>query len=191
MVQHVIALTRTAVVVRHWFEIDLEDASMEHGARVELRELPAQPRRGTESAAQVITADRPLWRADLFDRLTDEPGAFGVAHYHPEFDGNEPCDRAWSQDLTADPWRWLHAQLTSAGTAGGGTPWPVDAEDARELAGMATAIVELAQQFAPARCTSAEQCFTLTRDARESVRLMMEYLRRPGLLDQERTALWR
>jgi hypothetical protein len=52
-------------------------------------------------------------------------------------------------------------------------------------------VVELARQFAPARCTSAEQCFGLTRDARESVRLMMEYLRRPELLDQDRTALWR
>jgi hypothetical protein len=52
-------------------------------------------------------------------------------------------------------------------------------------------VVELAQGFAPARCTSAAQCFSLTRDARESVRLMMEYLRRPDLLDRERTALWR
>ena len=189
--QHVIALSRSALVIRHWFEIDLDDASMEHGARIELRELPAQPRRGSESAAQVITADRPLWRADLFDRLADEPGTFGAAHYHPEFDGNEPCDRVWSTELTADPWRWLHGQVASVGTAGGGSPWPLGAEDAAELAGMATAVVELARQYAPARCTSAGQCFGLTRDARESVRLMMEYLRRPGLLDQDRAALWR
>jgi hypothetical protein len=75
-VQHILTLSRTAVVVRHWFEIDLEDASMEHGARIELRELAAQPRRGSESAAQLITLDRPLWRADLFDRLADGPGSF-------------------------------------------------------------------------------------------------------------------
>jgi hypothetical protein len=56
---------------------------------------------------------------------------------------------------------------------------------------MAQAVAELAQGFAPVRCTSAEQCFGLTRDARDSVRLMMEYLRRPELLDRERTALWR
>jgi hypothetical protein len=60
-VQHVIALSGAAIIVRHWFEIDLNDASMEHGARIELRELVPQPRRGTESAAQLITADRPLW----------------------------------------------------------------------------------------------------------------------------------
>ena len=188
--QHILALSRSAVVIRHWFEIDLEDASMEHGARVELRELPAQPRRGSESAAQVITADRPLWRADLFDRLTDQPGTFGVAHYHPEFDGNEPCDRVWSAELTADPWRWLHEQVATAGAAGG-KAWPLEPADAAELAGMAPAVVELARQFAPVRCSSAAQCFSLTRDARESVRLMIEYLQRPELLDQERTALWR
>jgi hypothetical protein len=190
-VQHILALSGSAVVIRHWFEIDLEDASMEHGARVELRELPAQPRRGSESAAQVITADRPLWRADLFDRLTDQPGTFGVAHYHPEFDGNEPCDRVWSKELTAGPWQWLHDQVASAGAAGGSRPWPIDPEDAAELASMAPAVVELAQRFAPDRCSSAAQCFSLTRDARESVRLMIEYLQRPELLDHERTALWR
>jgi hypothetical protein len=56
---------------------------------------------------------------------------------------------------------------------------------------MAAAVVELAQRFAPVRCGSAEQCFSLTRDARDSVLLMMEYLRRPELLDRERTAFWR
>jgi hypothetical protein len=30
---------RCAVIARHGFEIDLDDASMEHGARTELREL--------------------------------------------------------------------------------------------------------------------------------------------------------
>ena len=41
--QHILALSRHAVIVRHWFEIDLEDASMEHGVRIELRELAPQP----------------------------------------------------------------------------------------------------------------------------------------------------
>jgi hypothetical protein len=56
-------------VARHWFEVDLDDASIEHGARMELRVLAGRPHRGNESAAQLITADRPLWRADVFDRL--------------------------------------------------------------------------------------------------------------------------
>jgi hypothetical protein len=190
-VQYILALSRSAVLVRHWFEIDLEDASMEHGARVELRELVPQPHRGSESAAQVITADRPLWRADLFDRLTDQPGSFGAAHYHPQFSGSEPCDRVWDQDLTADPWRWLHDQVASAGESAGGRPWPLEPADAAELSGLAPAVVDLARQFSPDRCGSAEQCFGLTRDARESVQLMIGYLRRPDLLDLDRTALWR
>ncbi len=188
---HMLTTDGAALLVRHWFEIDLEDASMEHGARVELRELVPQPRRGSESAAQVITADRPLWRADLFDRLADKPGSFGVAHYHPGFSGHEPSDRAWDPELTADPWRWLHGQVTSLGAAGGGSPWPLEPGDAAELSGLATAVVALARQFAPGTCGSAAQCFQLTRDARESVQLMIKYLRRPDLLDLGWTSPWR
>ena len=53
--QQILALSRCAVIVRHWFEIDLDDASMEHGARIELRELVPQQHRGSESAAQIVT----------------------------------------------------------------------------------------------------------------------------------------
>lgn len=186
--QHILTLSRSAVIVRHWFEIDLDDASMEHGARIELRELAAQPRRGSESAAQLITADRPWWRADLFDRLADEPGSFGVAHFHPEFEGAEPCARAWDADLTADPWRWLHNQFTQLG---GAHPWRLDPEDARELSGLADVVVALARQFSPERCHSARECSALTRDARDSVQLMIKYLRRPELLDVDWVRPWR
>ena len=76
--QQILALNRSAVTIRHWFEINLDDASMEHGARIEIREMPDQPHRGSESASQLTSVDRPLWRADLFDRLTDPPGSFAV-----------------------------------------------------------------------------------------------------------------
>lgn len=189
--QHILALSRSAVVVRHWFEIDLDDASMEHGARIELRELATQPRRGTESAAQIITADRPLWRADLFDRLADKPGTFGVAHFHPEFAGHEPCGRAWDPELTASPWRWLRDQFAQLGAAPGRDAWPLDPEDASELSTLADVVVALAKQFSPDRCHSAAQCFQLTRDAQDSVQLMIEYLRRPDLLDADWVQPWR
>ena len=188
--QHILALSHSAVIVRHWFEIDLDDASMEHGVRIELRELAAQQHRGSESAAQLIAADRPLWRADLFDRLTDTPGSFGVAHYHPEFSGNEPCDRTWDPQLTANPWRWLRDHIANLGTVAGGKPWQLEPADARELSGLADAIALLAREFAPDRCRSARECFQLTRDARASVRLMMEYLRRPDLLDTSWVSPW-
>jgi hypothetical protein len=187
-VQHILALSHSAVIVRHWFEIDLDDASMEHGVRIELRELSAHPHRGSESAAQLIAADRPLWRADLFDRLTDAPGSFGVAHYHPRFSGNEPCPRTWDPELTASPWRWLHGQIADLGA--GEQAWQLEPGDAGELSGLADAIVTLARQLGPDRCRSAAECFALTRDARESVQLMVGYLRRPDLLDVDRVSLW-
>jgi hypothetical protein len=185
-VQHVIALARTAVVIRHWFEIDLDDSSMEHGARIELRELAGQPRRGSESAAQLLVVDRPMWRADLFDRLTDAPGSFAAAHYHPKFDGNEPCPRDWSPHLTASPWEWLGEQVAQLGSGRG----RLDAADSRELSELSAPIVALAQQFAPDRCRSAAQCFELTRDVRDAVALMVAQLRRPDLLDAEHVRLW-
>ena len=188
--QHILALSRSAVIVRHWFEIDLDDASMEHGARIELRELSAQPHRGSESAAQLITADRPLWRADLFDRLTDAPGSFGVAHYHPGFSGNEPSPRSWDPELAADPWRWLHDQIAGLGEGPGRKAWPLEPGDAGELSRLADAIVALARELGPDRCRSAAECFALTRDVRESVLLMIEYLRRPDLLDVAWVAPW-
>jgi hypothetical protein len=189
-VQHILALSRSAVIVRHWFEIDLDDASMEHGVRIELRELAAHPHRGSESAAQLITADRPLWRADLFDRLADAPGTFGVAHFHPEFSGNEPSPRNWDPELTAHPWRWLHDQIAGLGEGPGRNAWPLEPADAAELSGLADTIVALAQALGPECCRSAAECFALTRDVRESVQLMIEYLRRPDLLDTGRVARW-
>ena len=188
--QHILTLSRTAVVVRHWFEIDLEDASMEHGTRIELRELAAHPRRGSESAAQLITLDRPLWRADLFDRLADQPGSFGAAHYHSEFDGHEPCPRVWDPELTARPWPWLRGQFAHPGAAQGGGRWHLEPADAAELSGLAEVIVTLARQLAPDRCRSAAECHRLTRDAQEAVQLMVKQVRQPDRLDLEWVSPW-
>jgi hypothetical protein len=189
-VQHILALSRSAVTIRHWFEINLDDASMEHGARIEIRELAQHPRRGSESASQLTTVDRPLWRADLFDRLADPPGSFSAAHYHPRFAGNEPCARCWDTALTADPWTWLGDQIASLGTAAGGQGWPLEPGDAAELPGLAGPVVATAQQFAPAKCRSAADCFELTRDVQDAVRLMIATLRAPERLDRDWAAPW-
>jgi len=189
-VQHILALSRSAVIVRHWFEIDLDDASMEHGVRIELRELAPRQHRGSESAAQLIAVDRPLWRADLFDRLTDVPGSFGVAHYHPEFSGHEPCPRTWDPELTANPWRWLGDQIANLGAGPGRKSWQLEPADAGELSGLSDIVVRQARELAPDRCHSARECFQLTRDAGATVRLMMEYLRRPDLLDRSWVSPW-
>ncbi len=187
---HILALSRSAVLIRHWFEIDLDDASMEHGARIEIRELASHPHRGSESAAQLITADRPLWRADLFDRLGSEPGSFSAAHYHPQFTGNEPCARVWDPALTAAPWDWLAGQITSLGAGPGRTAWPLDPGDAAELPGLAGPVVTIAQQLAPDRCGCAAECFRLTRDVRGAVQLMVATLRAPDRLDRDWVTPW-
>jgi hypothetical protein len=189
-VQHILALSRSAVVIRHWFEINLDDASMEHGVRIEIRELVSHPHRGSESASQLTTVDRPLWRADLFDRLADPPGSFSAAHFHPHFDGNEPCDRHWDAALTADPWTWLGDQITSLGAAAGGAAWPIDPADAAELPGLAGPVVATARQLGPAECRSPAECFQRTRDVQDAVQLMIATMRAPEHLDRDRAAPW-
>jgi hypothetical protein len=189
-VQHILALSRSAVIIRHWFEIDLDDASMEHGARIEIRELVRHPHRGSESASQLTTVDRPLWRADLFDRLADPPGSFSVAHFHPQFNGNEPSARCWDADLSADPWTWLGEQIASLGAAAGGAGWPIDPGDAAELPGLASEVVATARRFGPAECRSAAECYQLTSDVQSAVQLMIATLRAPENLDRDRAAPW-
>ncbi len=96
----------------------------------------------------------------------------------------------WDSQLTADPWHWLEDQFTQMGTGQGSEPWPLDAADGAEMRQLAGTIVALARQFTPDRCTSAMQCFELTRDARDAVRLMIAELQRPDLLDTEWVSPW-
>lgn len=187
---HVLALSRCAVTIRHWFEVDLDDASMEHGARVEIRELRDHEHRGSESASQLVTVDRTRWRADLFDRLGDAAGSFAVAHYHPQFAGNEPSARVWDAELTADPWGWLGRQIANLGAGPGRDGWRLDPADAAELSGLAATVVATARQFGPEACGSAADCFRLTRDVAGSVRLMIKSLRAPSQLDSRWVAPW-
>jgi hypothetical protein len=189
-VLQVLALTGSAVTIRHWFEVSLDDASMEHGARIEIRELRPHEHRGSESASQLVTVDGVLWRADLFDRLADDPGSFAAAHYHPEFAGNEPCARVWESGIAADPWGWLGDQIANLGAAPDRAEWQVDPEDAQELRGLADSVVAAARQFSPAACGSAEECFRLTRDVQDTVRLMIATLRDASLLDTDWVAPW-
>jgi hypothetical protein len=135
--------------------------------------------------------DRPLWRADLFDRHTDLPGSFGAAHFHPQFHGDEPCPRVWDPRLTKDPWGWLEIQFTHLGVADGREGWQVDPEDAADLRQLAASIVATARQFAPAQCTTARQCFELTKDVRDAVQLMLGSLEHPELLDTAWVEPWR
>ena len=187
---HIIALSRSALVVRHWFEINLDDASMEHGARIELRELASGGHRGSESAAQLIAADRPFWRADLFDRMQDEPGTFGAAHYHPEFAGNEPSGRVWDPALTADPWRWLFDQVISAGAAAERHPVAGRPGRRHRAARPGRRGGRAGPPVLPGGLRLARRVLPADRDARPAVRLMVRCLRQPALLDAAFVAPW-
>jgi len=99
---------RVAVLVSTWQEpMD----PPERGARIEVRVRVPEPRRGSPSAAQRVVLDDPLFRADLFDQVDHPVGNLRSAHFHPHFDGVEPSDRHWSDDLRADPIPWLVDQL--------------------------------------------------------------------------------
>ena len=83
----------------------------EHGTRVELRTIGRPAHIGTESAAQPVTLDRPLWRADIFDLIGEPKGNLARAHFHPRFDGREPSDRRWDPLLREDWAGWLTGQI--------------------------------------------------------------------------------
>src|SRR5262245_25159079 len=106
--RHAFVFDKVAVLVGPWHE---PADPPERGARVEVRLLDDEPRRGTFSAAQRVVIDRPLFRADLFDRVDKPPGNLLSAHFHPRFDGVEPCDRTWPEELRRDPLGWLESEL--------------------------------------------------------------------------------
>lgn len=184
--------SHTAVLVRHWFEIGQQGGSMEHGTRLELRLLQPQQRRGSQYAAQFFGIDRPVWRADLFDRLDSTPGSFSAAHFHPHFNGDEPAGRVWPPDISSDPWAWTKRQLSDlhAVCEAGGFSTAEIGDDAEDLRHEVDAIVETARSLAPDRCTSAAQCHQWTRDVAGSVRMMVSNVDNPDLLDRSRVDLW-
>jgi hypothetical protein len=191
-VLHAFVYNETAIIVRHWFEVSIKDSHVEHGVRLELRLREPQPHRGSESAAQKIVVDRPVWRADLFDRIEGTPGAFEAAHYHPRFFGVEPCDRNWADEIKATPWEWLHGQLAdiTAVAEAGGVRLSDPVADAEQVRADAPAIVAVAQSRAGKQCGSKEQCYAWTQDAAPLVHLMLSQLVEPERLDRDRVSPW-
>jgi hypothetical protein len=100
---------KTAVLVFPWHE---PADPPERGARVEVRLLANEPRRGSFSAAQRVVIDEPVFRADLFDQVTSPPGNMRSAHFHPHFEGVEPCDRVWLDEIKRDAGAWLARELS-------------------------------------------------------------------------------
>ena len=147
--RHAFVFEGIAVLVGPWREpMD----PPERGARVEVRLLGDEPRRGTRFAAQKVVIDQPLFRADLFDQLDQPTGNLGAAHFHPAFNGVEPCDRVWQDGIREQPTRWLAAELDDlpglikrSGVDVGDAPWvDSDAEALRAVVPTIVAAVEAA-----------------------------------------------
>jgi hypothetical protein len=133
--RQVFVFEKVAVLVGPWHE---PADPPERGARVEVRMLADEPRRGSQYAAERVVLDRPVFRADLFDQVDAPPGNLRSAHFHPYFDGIEPCDRHWKDTIKSDPTGWLSGELGDLaallGRAG------VDDVDAAALASDADAL---------------------------------------------------
>jgi hypothetical protein len=99
---------KIAVLVFPWHE---PGSPPERGTRVEVRLLADEPTRGSRYAAERVVIDRPVFRADLFDQIDAPAGNLQSAHFHPYFDGIEPCDRHWKQEIKSDPTGWLAGEL--------------------------------------------------------------------------------
>jgi hypothetical protein len=170
--QEVFVFNEIAVIVRHWYEIG--EHGREHGTRVEIRLLTPSARRGSESASQLISIDQPIWRADLFDLLGDEPGTFGRAHYHHRFDGVEPCDRDWSTALSADPIVWCRDQLSNLETLIplAGVTLTDLALEASELRDAGDRMIESVRRYVGSGCVDPTRCRAATRDAGATIALM-------------------
>jgi hypothetical protein len=106
---HAFVFENVAVLVGPWNE-PVEPP--EQGTRIEVRLTESQRRRGSFSAAQRVVIDQPVFRADLFDRMDSPPGNLLSAHFHPNFDGVEPCDRVWRDEIKHDPTGWLTDELS-------------------------------------------------------------------------------
>ncbi len=103
---------KVAVIVFPWNE---PGNPPERGTRVEVRMQGDEPQRGSQFAAQRVVIDHPVFRADLFDQVNHPPGNLRSAHFHPNFEGVEPSDRVWRDEIKQDPTAWLAGELSDLG----------------------------------------------------------------------------
>jgi hypothetical protein len=182
---HALVFGRIAVVVA---PVRVDNEPPEHGARVEVRLLDPDPRRGSRAAAQRVVIDQPVFRADLFDRLDLPPGNMLCAHFHPTFEGVEPSARHWDDALVADPTGWLEAVLSDLASALGRSglvdpteAWvQADAAALREATPEVTRAVESVWRSLGIPCGADRNAESVPRAPLRSARLRMDSI--AGLL---------
>jgi hypothetical protein len=85
----------------------------ERGVRLEVRMLDRGDLHGSVYSAQPIGVGKPIWRADLLERVEGPPGSFDRTHHHPVFTGWEPSKRTYVDALSANPIDWVGAHLSN------------------------------------------------------------------------------
>lgn len=186
--QFSVILENVAILVRHWYEIG--PASEEHGTRVELRAVARPAHAGSESAAQTVIVDEPLWRADIFDLIGEQPGNLARAHFHPSFTGREPSSRHWDPRLRKDWAGWLRDQLAELPAVLAAAGAPDSAAVRAELSSVTIdRLLAAAADFLGANCDAGERCLASTRDTSTAVSMMLEAFRAPGTGDPRLNAV--
>jgi hypothetical protein len=139
---------RVAVVAGDLYFLDPDPSpgqeGAERGVRLEVRLLERPPLTGSIYAGQPIVIDRPVWRADLLETVTGDPGSHDRTHHHPRFQGWEPGKRQFDPALSGDPMGWLGDRLTHLPDLLSGAEietGEVGPTDARDLAATAPEIV--------------------------------------------------
>lgn len=93
--------------------LDQGEQGAERGVRLELRLFERDDLKGSVYSAVPIRIDRPIWRVDLLETVESEPGSLNRAHHHPRFNGWEPGRRAFVENLSAEPLRWVRDRFAT------------------------------------------------------------------------------
>ena len=107
-----IAFSQIGVVMSDLYFLDpngpADPDGAERGVRLELRHFERASPKGSVYAAIPISIGSPIWRVDLLETVTSEPGSLNRAHHHPRLHNWEPGARKFVEALSNDPLRWVH-----------------------------------------------------------------------------------
>jgi hypothetical protein len=106
-----VAFNRIGIVVGDIYFVDPQPGpgqeGPERGVRLELRVFERDELRGSIYSSVPIRVGRPLWRVDLLESVASAPGSLDRAHHHPRFNGWEPGNRVFVDELSTNPVGWL------------------------------------------------------------------------------------
>ncbi len=107
---------KVGVAVGDLYFVDPDPAESQEGAergvRLEVRMIERGTPPGSVYSALPIAVERPIWRADLLERVDGEPGSHDRTHHHPTFRGWEPGRRRFDELVGQEPVAWVGEQLT-------------------------------------------------------------------------------